>query len=88
MKKITFYLKKYPDLNVRQKQLLKSILDNPEAECTLSVHQKLNGVTYETARRDLLSLEEKKLVEKKKVGRKFIFVPSSTLQEQFENASG
>lgn len=74
-----YHLKKYPDLNERQRQLLRSAIDNPDSQYTIEAHKTVNDVTYETARRDLIDLQQKTLLNKIQKGRKFYFIPSKNL---------
>jgi Fic family protein len=76
---IGYHLKKYPELNERQRDLLRHAVDNPDSQYTIEAHQTVNNVTYETARKDLLSLQDKSLLDKVKKGRKFYFTPSKIL---------
>jgi Fic family protein len=73
------YFKKYPELNERQRDLLRHAIDNPDSQFTIETHLTINNVTYETARKDLLSLQEKGLLDKVKKGRKFYFIPTKRL---------
>ena len=62
-------------LNHRQLGLLKNGLDNPGMEYTIKSHQNSHGISYQTARTDLLALsDEFKLLRKYKVGKKDVFV--------------
>jgi len=84
LKDITHHLQKYPELNQRQRELLKHSLDNPDAQYTLQEHKTINNITYETARRDLLYLAQKKLLIKTKRGKKFYFMPSQDLSSKIK----
>ena len=70
----THWLKKYPDLNTRQKEAMKHIIDHPDELYTISSHQNVYNVTYETARRDLLKLSKEKLIIMVKKGKKFCYI--------------
>lgn len=76
---IGYHLKKYPDLNERQRDLLRHAIDNSDAQYTIETHKTINSVTYETARRDLTSLQKKSLLNKIQKGKKFYFIPSKDL---------
>lgn len=69
-------------LNHRQIALLQHALRNPGATYTFTSHAKNHGVVYQSARNDLLDMEERGLVDKRKVGRAFTFVPASDLAER------
>jgi Fic family protein len=84
IKDITQHLQKYPELNHRQRELLKHSLDNPDAQYTVQEYKTINSITYETARRDLLYLAEKKLLIKAKKGKKFYFMPTHNLSSRIK----
>ena len=84
LKDITHHLQKYPELNQRQRELLKHSLDNPDAQYTVQEHKTINNITYETARRDLLYLAQKKLLIKTKRGKKFYFMTSQDLSSKIK----
>lgn len=70
------------DLNHRQHVLISDALRDPGATFTIQAQANRHGVTYETARTDLLRLEKLGLFSKTRVGKKFIFVPLPTLTGQ------
>ncbi|OGX16451.1 MAG: hypothetical protein A2166_01015 [Omnitrophica WOR_2 bacterium RBG_13_41_10] len=76
---IGYHLKKYPELNERQRDLLRHAIDNPDSQYTIEAHQTINSVTYETARKDLAYIQNKGLFNRVKKGRKFYFIPSKNL---------
>lgn len=82
IKDIAYHLKKYPELNNRQKDLIRHALDNPDSQYAISMHQNIHNVTYEAARRDLLYIANKGFLTKTKKGRKFYFVPSDKLHKK------
>lgn len=61
-------------LNHRQKVLLTHALKHPGDEYRVDSHQRTHGVVYQTARADLLGLEELGLLSKEKHGKAFVFV--------------
>lgn len=70
-------------LNHRQLALLQHALRRPGAEYTIKSHQGSHGVTYQTARTDLLKLsDEWRLLLKVKVGKKDIFIAPSDLEKR------
>ena len=75
VRKIDFLFKKYPELNDRQRELIRQAFDKPDAQFTISTHQNTNNITYETARTDLLNLAKEQFLTKIKKGRKFYFIP-------------
>ncbi|MBU1924928.1 MAG: Fic family protein [Candidatus Omnitrophica bacterium] len=80
-KQITHLLTRHPELNQRQKVLVKHALDNPNTQYTIATHQNCHRVTYETARRDLMYLTKKQFLIKTKKGRKFYYVPHNQLRK-------
>ncbi len=81
------YLLQYPDLNDRQKALLRNALENPDRLYTIACHGSVHSVTYECARRDLLGLAKKGFLIITKKGREFIFVPSGKSMQKFPKAA-
>ena len=67
-------------LNERQLALLAHAVRTHAASYTVESHRASHGVAYQTARTDLLSLARDGLLEKRKRGNKFVFVPSHQLQ--------
>jgi len=61
------------DLNPRQLALLNHALKNPATRYTIESHQRSHGVSYETARSDLLNLRDARILTQKKSGRAFVF---------------
>lgn len=79
------YLRQYPELNDRQKMLLRNALENPERLYDIFKHQSIHNITYETARRDLLGLMENGFLIKTKKGRKFYFIASEKLNKKIKH---
>lgn len=75
---------KYPLLNLRQRILLASALEKPNEIFTIETHASVHGITYQTARTDLLSLKDMGLLDMRKEGKKFIFVPVADIAERLE----
>ncbi len=69
-------------LNHRQLTLIKAAYRNPYRIFTIAQHQKWESVTYQTARTDLLELEHLKLLQRRKVGKKFEFRSCSDLPKR------
>jgi Fic family protein len=70
-------------LNYRQLALLEHALKNPGATYTISAHQKTYGISYETARQDLLKMANNlQLLRQRKVGKSMIFVSPSDLEQR------
>ncbi len=77
---------KYPSLNSRQRTLLASALEKPHEVFTIEVHSNVHGVTYQTARTDLLSLKDMGLLEMRKEGKKFVFTPVADIAKKLESS--
>jgi len=72
-------------LNHRQLAILNRAAKNSDAVFTIASHRGAHNVTYDTARTDLLKLNELGLLEKRKSSRAFIFVAANDLQQQLKN---
>lgn len=75
-------------LNHRQLALLGHALRHPGMHYSIESHKTSHGVTYQTARTDLLDLESKQLLSRKKVGRAFFFTAPLDLSERLRGLSG
>jgi Fic family protein len=73
---------KYPSLNIRQRTLLASAIEKPNEIYAIETHANIHGVTYQTARTDLLGLNELGLLTMKKAGKRFLFSASAELLRQ------
>jgi Fic family protein len=69
-------------LNHRQAALVRHALRHPNAEYTFQSHQRSHGVVYQSARNDLLDLETRGYVDRRKVGRTYRFRPSPRLRDR------
>lgn len=65
----------FPDLNMRQTQILQHVMSHPKDVLTIKFHQNINRISYQTARTDLLELVEKNWLRSIKKGKTFYFVP-------------
>jgi len=70
------------DLNHRQLALLGHALRDGEADFTFRSHQRSHGVVYQSARSDLLDLERRGLVDRRRIGKTFHFRPVPDLAER------
>ncbi len=78
-------LRQYPGLNHRQYELINHAISHPDSMYTLEYYKNLYGVVYETARRDVMSLQEKGLLEKMKSGKTYYFLPSKKIYEKLKS---
>ena len=73
-------------LNYRQLSVLKHALKHPGFTYKIAQHQNSHGITYETARKDLLTMADKlKLLLKVKEGRTFVFIAPLDLKKRITN---
>ncbi|MCC6123376.1 MAG: Fic family protein [Pirellulales bacterium] len=69
-------------LNHRQRDLISHALRHPGQIYTVKSHQTSHNVVYETARRDLIDLAKRGLIEPRKVGKQWRYRPTSDLHEK------
>ncbi len=62
-----------PHLNHRQMLVIRDALRDPSEPFTIKAQARRNGVTYQSARTDLLDLTAKGLLTKTKAGKKYVF---------------
>jgi Fic family protein len=78
------HLREHEGLNHRQLALLSHALKHADFAYTVRSHQGSHGVVYETARTDLLDLESRSLLVKRRRGRELVFGPAPDLQERIK----
>ena len=78
-------LRKHVEFNHRQLALLSHALRHPGMRYMIRSHQNSHNVVYETARSDLLDLAAKELLEKRKVGKAYVFVTPEDLSQRLRN---
>ena len=81
-------LEKHPELNHRQQALISHAVRHPGFVYNIASHQTRQGITYATARSDLLKLARSNLFEQKKVGRSFVFVAPKDLELRLQSKTG
>lgn len=69
------------NLNHRQLALIQHALKNPTTRYVIEHHRQSHNITYQTARTDLLKLEELKLLTKREIGKTFVFTAPENLNE-------
>lgn len=73
------------ELNPRQLALMNHALKTATARYTVESHRISHGVSYETARSDLLKLVRLRLLDQRKVGKTFVFTPVENIREQLRD---
>jgi hypothetical protein len=61
------------EFNQRQLAVLAHAMRNPDQRYSIAEHRKLHDVVYETARTDLMTLAERGLLERRKIGKAYYF---------------
>lgn len=72
------------NLNHRQLAVLSHALRNPTGSYTIESHRNSHNVSYPTARSDLVSLRDLKLLQQHKLGNAFLFKVVDNVQERLE----
>ncbi len=75
-------------LNHRQLSLINHALKSPGFHYLIASHQRSHGVSYQTARTDLLDLAKLALVEQGKAGKSFVFVAPGDLKQRLSQLGG
>jgi Fic family protein len=73
-------------LNHRQVALITHALRHSDAEYTVRSHSTSHRVTPQSARTDLLDLERRGLLERRQVGKRFVFSPVADLAHEAPNS--
>ena len=82
VKEVESLMRSDTGLNHRQLALLGHALRNSDARYSAAGHAASHGVTDETARTDLLSLEQRGLLERRRAGRRHEFIAPANLGER------
>jgi Fic family protein len=61
------------DLNYRQKDLVNHALRHPGTVYTIEFHRRSQGISYQTARTDMMALEKRGLLHVAQVGKKYVY---------------
>ena len=77
-------LQSHVSINHRQLALLGHALRHPGVRYTIDTHKKTHGITYQTARTDLLDLASRKLLVRTKTGRFFSFTAPADLAKRLK----
>ena len=68
--------------NHRQREILSHAVRHPGHQYTIDAHKAYHGIVYQTARTDLLELQEQGFFNKQKIGRKWVFDAPEDLEER------
>jgi len=74
-------------LNHRQRALVGHAIRHPDQRYTIQSHRVSHNVVYQTARADLLDLQERGLLCAKKIGRTLHFTPAIDLEKKLAEVS-
>lgn len=74
-------------LNTRQLEVIAHALRHPNAQYDIQNHRARFDVVYQTARADLLDLEDQGMLEKRKIGRTFYFYPADDLESRLRSVT-
>jgi hypothetical protein len=75
-------------LNARQEDLVLRAMARPDEAFTIESHREAHALAYATARADLLRMEQIGLMQKRQVGKGFIFEPAPDWQEKLKMLGG
>lgn len=81
-KKNLFKIIKSIDVNERQAEIIKQVINEPEIILSINEVQGKFGTSYQTARTDLLELESLGYLNSKSIGKKSIFFKSNDFDNQ------
>jgi len=73
IREVQALLRRSADLNHRQLAILSHALKHPGRQYTVQSHQTSHAVSTGTARTDLLDLADRQLLQRRKVGKSFVF---------------
>jgi len=82
LKAIENQLRAIQELNHRQRVLISHALRHSRQRYTFKSHQISHNVVYQTARTDLLDLQDRALLESNKIGKTWHFTPASDLEKK------
>lgn len=80
-----YHLLQYETVNPRQAEILKSLIVDNKKSYTISEIQNKFGIVYQTARTDLIGLQELGYVKEKKFGKKLIFFKTDDFEGKLKN---
>lgn len=87
VREVEALVRQAPGFNHRQIALLSHALRDAGAHYTFASHQHSHGVVYQSARTDLLDLEERGLLKRTTRGRTYVFFPVPDLDRRLKALS-
>jgi Fic family protein len=82
LRDVESHMRAFDLFNHRQVEIIRHALKNPGQRYTFASHQKSHNVVYQTARTDLLKLAACGVLEKRKKGKKMVFVAPADLSDR------
>jgi Fic family protein len=82
LRRVERELRGIADLNYRQRAIISHALRHPHQTYTIESHRRSHDVVYETARRDLHDLADRKLLNAAKVRKTWQYTPASDLEKR------
>jgi Fic family protein len=70
------------DFNYRQVAILRNAVRHPEQRYTFDSHARSHHVSWQSARNDLLDLQHRRLLSRRRIGKKYWFMPVEDLAEK------
>ncbi|GAB3277095.1 Fic family protein [Actinocorallia lasiicapitis] len=74
--------------NYRQLAIIDRAMKNPGTHFTAISHSTSHGVARETARQDLINLENLGILTKRKMGKSFVWIPAVEMNERLKSGQG
>ena len=82
MRDVESHMRALDLFNHRQVEVIRHALKHPMQRYTFSSHQKSHNIAYQTARTDLMNLEERGLLLSRKKGRQMLFIVPADLGDR------
>jgi Fic family protein len=88
VKEVESLMRASDSFNYRQLALLGDAVRHPTHRYAIASHARSHNVTHEAARRDLLDLARRGLLERTRIGRKYSFLPVGHLESKLGEIGG